>query len=408
MGVGWVTNMSVGYPDTAWFFGRRELKRLKQTTLVSFFEYCADVGLEEGVHFKYNAQDSLITFINKSKIYLLDVAYQPRDPLFMRFGSMLLTGGFIDESADVPYRAIDILSTRVGRWKNGLYNIPPKILETFNPDKGHVYSRFHKPDKNGTLPAYRSFTRALPTDNPYLPESYITQLRRADKTTRERMLEGNFDYDDDPSKLFEIEAIHDLFTNSVKNSEDRYLSVDVARFGDDKTIIWFWKGMRATLYKVMDKSSVPDVINAVKEAEKLLKVRRSHVVIDEDGVGGGVVDGLPGCRGFVNNSSPLYDKDTQEKPNYANLKTQCYFEFSKLVEQGMISIEGLDETTKQFLVEELEQVKQKDIDKEKPISLVPKEDIKANIGRSPDYSDALMMRMIYEVKNEPTPDLFVI
>lgn len=39
-----------------------------------------------------------------------------------------------------------------------------------------------------------------------------------------------------------------------------------------------------------------------------------------------------------------------------------------------------------------------DIDKDGKYKLIKKEDVKAKIGRSPDYSDAIMMRMIYEVK----------
>jgi hypothetical protein len=42
------------------------------------------------------------------------------------------------------------------------------------------------------------FIPALATDNPHLDENYITQLQRADEITRQRLLFGNFDYDDTP------------------------------------------------------------------------------------------------------------------------------------------------------------------------------------------------------------------
>lgn len=45
---------------------------------------------------------------------------------------------------------------------------------------------------------------------------------------------------------------------------------------------------------------------------------------------------------------------------------------------------------------ELEQIKQKDIDKDGPVTIIPKEQIKQAIGRSPDEADNLMMRMWFE------------
>ena len=53
------------------------------------------------------------------------------------------------------------------------------------------------------------------------------------------------------------------------------------------------------------------------------------------------------------------------------------------------------------MIQELEQVKQKDIDKDGKVALIGKESIKEVLGRSPDIADALMMRMYFELQ----PDL---
>jgi hypothetical protein len=66
---------------------------------------------------KYN----IIKFLNGSEIMLLDCAFQPSDPLYSRFGSLELTQGFIDESNEVEFSAINILQTRIGRQKNQEY-----------------------------------------------------------------------------------------------------------------------------------------------------------------------------------------------------------------------------------------------------------------------------------------------
>ena len=80
--------------------------------------------------------------------------------------------------------------------------------------------------------------------------------------------------------------------------------------------------------------------------------------------------------------------------NYQNLKTQCYYILADKVNNHEIGIEiENDELFKKLLTEELEQVKSKDLDKGGKLRIVPKDEVKEIIGRSPDYSDAMMMRI---------------
>jgi len=53
-------------------------------------------------------------------------------------------------------------------------------------------------------------------------------------------------------------------------------------------------------------------------------------------------------------------------------------------------------TTKEKIIQELEQVKQKSVDNDGKKGVMPKDKVKALIGRSPDFSDCLAMRMIFE------------
>jgi hypothetical protein len=63
----------------------------------------------------YNQQDGIIRFKNGSEILILDTAPSPKDPLYTRFGGLELSWCWIDESNETPAKAIEILSTRVGR-----------------------------------------------------------------------------------------------------------------------------------------------------------------------------------------------------------------------------------------------------------------------------------------------------
>lgn len=117
------------YPGIRFFFGRQELKRLKQTTLVTYFKFCDEYDIPMEQRGVYNAQDSVIRFANGSEILLLDLSYKPSDPLYTRFGSLELTSGYVDESAEVDEKCIGILMTRIGRHRNEEYGLAPKILE---------------------------------------------------------------------------------------------------------------------------------------------------------------------------------------------------------------------------------------------------------------------------------------
>lgn len=388
----WLLAMCIAYPDTGWLMGRKELTNLKKTTLLTFHKVCNDYGIEPDVHFSLNQQTNIITFINNSQIFLFDLDYKPSDPLYTRLGGLELTGAFVDESNEIPVEAINVLTTRLGRRRNQEYKLSPKLLETFNPDKGHVYQRYYKPSRDNLLPPHRQFIKALPTDNPYTTADYLSQLRNADKTTRERLLYGNFEYDDDPTALIEYDAILDLFTNTAELSEQKYMVVDAARFGGDRIQITCWKGLH--LYKRLTKTmqGTDKTEEDIRDLEIKEKIPRSHVLVDEDGIGGGIVDHLKGCKGFTANSRPVNEE------NFENLKSQCAYKLAELVNQRKIQITETDETEKSRLIEELEQLKAKDADKDGKRKIIPKDEVKEKLGRSPDYSDCLLMRMYFELK----------
>lgn len=400
LGCFWVLKQALEYPGTSWLMGRKELTNLKKTTLLSFFKVLNEMNLDPNSIFTLNSQTNIIQFHNGSKIFLMDMAYQPADPLYTRFGGLELTGAFVDESNENEIQAIEIIKTRLGRGKNEEYNLTPKLLETFNPSKNHVYHRYYKPFRDKTLPKHIVFITALATDNKYLDDSYIEQLKNADKITKERLLYGNFEYDDDPSKIFEYDKIIDIFRDGYTHSpgEGKYISCDVARFGTDKTVIISWEGYLITEMKIIPKSDLKEVVRVIEEIAKRKGVPNSNIVIDEDGVGGGVIDFMNNVKGFINNSSPIETQYTKKFHNYRNLKTQCYFKLAEYINQGKIFYPTASNELKELIIEDLEQIAQKNIDKDGKIELVPKEEMKEKLGRSTDYSDAIMMRMIFELR----------
>ena len=394
----WVYMMCQQYPWTRRFFGRKELTNLKKTTLNSYFKLMQEYNIPD--QWVLNGQDNIIKFDNSSEILLLDLAYKPSDPLYTRFGSLELTGWFIDESNEIDYQCIEILKTRLWRQKNDEYKIIPKLLETFNPDKWHVYQRYYKPRKENTLPEYRNFIPALATDNKYISENYIQQLERSDEITKQRLLYGNFEYDDSSWALFKHDEIVDVFTANIEPSNTRYLSVDVARLGQDTTVISLREWLHCKMIVKKHWLLTDEVAKLIKDYEYDYWIQRSNIIIDSDGVWWWVADQVKWCTQFVNNARAFDDSvNYKNKPyqiNFANLKTQCYYKLRDLMEKRLIRIDASWEI-KDSLSQELANIKLKNELGDQKIQLESKEDMKKRIGRSPDIADSIMMRMYYEV-----------
>jgi hypothetical protein len=113
----------IRYPGSNGMIGRRELKRLKATTLHTLFsEVCPALGLRQDVDFKFNAQDFTISFPNGpdrenpwnggSIIFCIDLAEKPSDPEYDRLGSYTLTDCFVDEAQEVSSKAVNVLKAR--------------------------------------------------------------------------------------------------------------------------------------------------------------------------------------------------------------------------------------------------------------------------------------------------------
>ncbi len=397
------------YPGTNYFIARESLNDLRKYTLPSIYEVFTSWGITPA-YYKFNGQDNLFTLHNGSVVYLLEAAYQPRDPEYYRFGSMQMTRGWIEEAGQVAEDAKNNLAASIGRWCNDKYNLKGKLLQTCNPSKNYLYKAY-KANKEGKLENHKKFIQALPTDNQKLDSGYLENLHKIlSNNQKQRLLFGNWEYDDDPSVLIDYENILNLYTNhhilikdhaqkvlgtrthDNKEIRDKYITCDVARLGDDLTVIWVWHGLNAIHLEVMEKKTTDEVAKRIKELQARFNVPMSNTIIDADGIGGGVVDQLKGCVSFVNNSTPF------QKENFTNLKSQCYFKLADLTNNKSILISVRGEWEEK-LSEELEMVKEKDPDADGKKSVISKEDVKKILGRSPDYSDALMLRMYPIVKN---------
>jgi PBSX family phage terminase large subunit len=392
----------IKYPKTRWLMGRSVLKTLKETTLNSFFEVCKVVNAKEGRDYTYNQQSNTVKFSNGSEILLKDLYDNPSDVNLDSFGSLEITGAFIDECSQVTKRVKDVIASRI-RYKLDEYDLIPKMLMTCNPSKNWVYNDFYKPYRDGTLPEYRRFVPALVTDNPYISKHYISQLEKLDDIQKQRLLYGNFEYDDDPNALTSYEKITDAYDNSHVVGGKKYISADIATRGSDEAVIGVWDGWILIDYKVIPLANSKDIENVIRELKIQYNVPNSQIVYDSDGIGDYLGSYIVGAHGFVNASRPIEEKiqGKKEVPNYRYLKTQCEFKLAEKINNSEIWLKAVvNQSEREKFSQDLGQLKEKNADKDGKKETLSKEDIKQNIGRSPDRMDMLKMRVYFDLTSE--------
>jgi len=389
IGCAWIILFCLKYPKTRYLIGRSKLDTLKKTTLNTFFEVCSLWGIKSGEHYKFNGSTNVLTFMNGSEVILKDLFLYPSDRNFDSLGSLEITSAFIDEANQITEKAKNIVASRI-RYKIDEYNLIPKLLLTCNPAKNWVYSEYYRPSKTNTLQPYKKFIQSLVDDNQYVSKHYKGQLEKLDRLSKERLLYGNWEYDASDDNLIEYNSILNLFSQEGVTGE-KYITCDVARFGNDKSVVMLWIGKTVTHIKTFDTNTITDLAEYIKNLQQKESVSLNNIIADSDGVGGGLTDILR-CKNFVNNSRPLKNE------NYQNLKTQCFYKLADEINKGQIGIKTDNITVRQNIIEELEQVRSKDQDKDHTkLKMVDKDTVKAILGRSPDYSDCMAMRMFYEI-----------
>ena len=198
----------------------------------------------------------------------------------------------------------------------------------------------------------------------------------------------------DEARLLSDANIADLKTNTFVEEGPAYITADIALHGSDRFVVGVWKGMVLVEIIVRDKIEADEVEALLKSTAEKWGVQRSKICYDSDGLGTYLKSYLKGAIPFVNNATPIEIKKTKEQ--YKNLKSQCYFRFAKSITDGKYFFKADLSEYWEDIVEELECIKNRG--DETKLSVLQKKEIKALIGRSPDFSDMLMMREWFELK----------
>lgn len=132
------------------------------------------------------------------------------------------------------------------------------------------------------------------TENKKLLEadpSYIGNLLSQSEDERKRLLEGNWKVRTDGMELFPHTKVQDMFSLTLHEEKPaHHITADIARFGRDLAVVYCWRGFTIEHVEILTKSRTTDITATIERLRSEYSVPKSGVLVDQDGVGGGVVD----------------------------------------------------------------------------------------------------------------------
>jgi hypothetical protein len=176
------------------------------------------------------------------------------------------------------------------------------------------------------------------------------------------------------------------------------LGVDVARFGDDETVIYIRKGRDGRTHEPIRLRGLDTMQVAARVAEQWEFYRADGVFVDESGLGAGVVDRLRQLRvpviGVNNGATPDRSQPGEEAIAYANKGAEMWGVMRDWLKTGG-AIPADNDLKSQLESREYGFVLREGRD---AIQLEKKSDMKKRGLSSPDIADALALTFAYPVQ----------
>jgi hypothetical protein len=310
---------------------------------------------------------------NSIRLYSLDsTAYD-------RMRGIYLDGMTIDEYEDCDPRALTevirpALADRLG-WLS--------VIGTVK-GRGPLYKMYREAQKD-PLNWYSDVIKASESNAIDQKELAMMQVQMG-HNEYQRELECSFDvegYD----QLVSGADYEEACTRSVP--ADPFMPVvfglDVARFGDDRTVLAVREGDRLVEARVWRHKDLMESATLVARLHETYKPRM--IFVDGIGVGGGVIDRLRHL-GYTNVEDVNVARKASDQKKYSNLRAEMYFRLKHWIStRGHIHT---DFKFKQELEDDLTSISYT-FDNQGRYKLQSKEDIKKEGMPSPDIADALAL-----------------
>lgn len=225
------------------------------------------------------------------------------------------------------------------------------------------------------------------TDNPFCPEEvkYLAQKCQKENPDDYEHIWLGAPVSAGAYKLITYKSVHSAMSCCWRvSSAPLIIGIDVARFGDDATVMCFRRGRVCLEFKTF--KHLDNVAVANQATFFIRQYHPARVFIDAGGVGGGVVDILLD-RGFKRVVRPvMFGGSAILDERYHNRRAEMWDELRQWLED-----EGGAQLPKdEMLIGELCAVNKK-YDSRGRLQLEEKSEIKSKLGRSPDMADALAL-----------------
>lgn len=166
---------------------------------------------------------------------------------------------------------------------------------------------------------------------------------------------------------------------------ERVAALDVARYGADYSVLSVWENRGPLNWAELAVNSWngKDLMYTVGRAVDAAKnYRFGKIIVDGDGLGGGVIDRLKECADFE--TVEFRGGKKAENERFANARAEAYFALKEYAEKGHLGVKNktllAELATLTYGFNSLGQIK-----------MFSKEELKNAGGKSPDFADSAMM-----------------
>lgn len=305
-----------------------------------------------------------------------------REEDISKFSSAEFAVIFIDQAEECNRDKLAMLRSRFRRKINGI-PLPYKELFTANPRNCWLKDEFVL----GNDP-HKIYIPALPAENPYLPPTYMASLKEAFKHRPELLLafiEGSWDSLEGADIIIKdiwVRQASEVVISYIRRPK-RVFGCDIARYGDDRTVIYYMEGTDIKDELIFGQK---DTMYTAGKVHIWAQEKHPDLIgVDVIGLGAGVSDRLREMGDKVLDFNSSDKGEPTDRLKFRNLRAEMWWSVGRRFAEKDIKLTWEDPELRR----ELSSVSY--LIKDGKIQAEAKDDIKKRLMRSPDKADAYII-----------------
>jgi len=292
-------------------------------------------------------------------------------------------GVWVEESQSITEHSLDLLIPTFRKDDSELWF-------SWNPElRTDAIEKLFKTKENSTL------IHINYTENPFCSNVIIQEadeMRLNDPEKYHHIYLGGY-VDTSGNKLFSFKDVDKAMNRNGDDSGSTVIGCDVARYGDDSTVLVVRSGLWVKSILKRNKLAITETADWTNHIANITEA--DAVIVDTIGIGAGVHDILVRKGVFsVDGNFGMKPTDTN---TYTNKRAESYFKLSNAIKRGL-SLPKDDDLLEELLA--IEYV----FNESGKVRIEPKDKIKEKLGRSPDKADALALTYFTDVFNSKSSE----